>query len=285
MISGKTRLVALLGSPVSHSRSPALQNAAFAALGLDFAYLAFDVGLDGAAAAANALRTLGMRGANVTMPLKKAICAHLDVLAPSARLAGAVNTIVNDGGILTGHITDGAGYLMSLQEAGVAYAGSRMTIVGAGGAASAVAIEAAKEGVRAISLFNVRDDFFPAAQEFVGMLRREFACEAQLFDLADTERLRREMHASDIFVNGTPIGMEHSLSESPVPDSSFFHPGLAVTDMVYVPAQTRLLKMAQDAGCRTVSGLGMQLHQGALAFKLWTGHGMPLDVARAIDPT
>jgi shikimate dehydrogenase len=281
-ITGKTRLVALLGSPVSHSKSPALQNAAFEALGLDFAYLAFDVGTADVGRGVDALRVLGARGANVTMPLKQAICAHLDALTPVARMAGAVNTVVNEGGVLTGHITDGAGYLRSLDDAGVPYAGRKMTLAGAGGAATAVAIEAAKSGVRAISLFNVRDAFFPAAAQLAALLRDEFGCDAQAFDLADAAALRREMRDSHLFANGTPLGMEATRSRSPITDVSLFHPGLVVTDMVYVPARTRLLELAAAAGCRTVGGLGMQLHQGALSFALWTGREMPLELARSV---
>lgn len=281
-INGRTRLVALLGSPVGHSKSPALQNAAFEALGLDYAYLAFDVGLEDSAAAVAALRTLGVRGANVTMPLKKAVCPHLDALSDTARLAGAVNTIVNDDGVLTGHITDGTGYLRSLEDAGVTWAGTKMTIAGTGGAATAVAIEAAMSGVRAISFFNVRDAFFEAGERTAAMLRQEFGCDARIFDLRDLHALRREMHDSAIFANGTPIGMEHAGDQSPVPDAAFFHPGLVVSDMIYVPQRTTLLRMAESAGCRTVSGLGMQMHQGALSFKLWTGHQMPMDVARSM---
>ena len=280
--TGRTQLVALLGSPVAHSSSPALQNAAFEALDLDYAYLAFDVGIDDAAAAVAALRTLGLRGANVTMPLKKAVCPHLDALSETARLAGAVNTIVNDDGVLTGHITDGAGYLRSLDDAGVALAGTKMTMAGTGGAATAVAIEAARSGVRAISFFNVRDAFFEAGERTAAMLRQQFGCDARIFDLRDTQALRREMHDSAIFANGTPIGMEHAGDESPVPDAGFFHPQLVVSDMIYVPARTQLLRMAQGAGCRTVSGLGMQMHQGALSFTLWTGREMPMAVAKSI---
>lgn len=281
-ISGKTGLIALLGSPVSHSKSPSMQNGVFEALGLDFVYLAFDVGLDQVAQAVAALRVLGARGANVTMPLKRAICGHLDALSPAAEMAGAVNTIVNDGGVLTGHITDGVGYMMSLDDARVAYQGKAMTIVGAGGASTAVAIQAAMQGVREIRVFNARDAFFNSGEDTVRMLRERLGCEARIHDLADTARLKAAMAASDIFVNGTPIGMEATLDQCVVPDASFFHPALTVTDLIYVPEQTRLLKMARSAGCKTVSGLGMQLFQGVEAFRLWTGQAMPVDLARSI---
>ncbi len=280
-ITGKTRLVALLGSPVSHSKSPAMQNAAFAATGVDLAYMAFDVGINSVEQAVQALRTLNVRGANVTMPLKKVICPLLDQLSPAAELAGAVNTIVNDDGVLTGHITDGEGYMMSLADEGVPYAGKKMTIVGAGGAATAVAIQAAMEGVRSISIFNTRDEFFENGLLTVGKLSQRFGCKAQMFDLLDRQRLRQEIADSDIFINGTPIGMESTHDQSVIEDLSYFHPGLVVSDLIYVPAETKLVKLARSAGCKTVTGLGMQLFQGVSAFKLWTGKSMPIDVARS----
>lgn len=281
-LSGTTGLVALLGTPVSHSKSPALQNAAFAALGLDYAYLAFDVGLDRVGEAVQALRVLGARGANVTMPLKKAVCAHLDALSPVARMAGAVNTIVNEGGILTGHITDGEGYLLSLTEADVDYRGRAFTIAGAGGAATAIAIQAAKDGVRAISLFNTRDAFYADGEATCALLRERFDCDARMFDLADAAALKAQMHASDIFINGTPVGMHETQAQSIVPDASFFHPDLVVTDLIYVPAETTLLHSARAAGCRTVGGGGMQLWQGARSFELWTGQPMPVERVRGV---
>jgi shikimate dehydrogenase len=279
-ITGKTKLIALLGSPVSHSKSPGMQNGVFEALGLDFAYLAFDVGLDRVEEAVTSLRVLGIHGANVTMPLKRAICGFLDRLSPAAEMAGAVNTIVNENGVLTGHITDGVGYMMSLQDAGVEFVGKSMTIVGAGGASTAVAIQAAMQGVKDITFFNARDPFFESGEATARMLRTRLGCEARLCDLADASLLKQSMARSEIFVNGTPVGMEGTLDQSVVPDASYFHRGLTVTDLIYVPEQTTLLKMAQAAGCRTVSGLGMQLFQGVEAFRLWTGQAMPVDLAR-----
>ena len=281
-ISGKTKLIALLGSPVSHSKSPGMQNGVFEALGLDFVYLAFDVPMDKVAEAVTGLRALNVHGANVTMPLKRAICSFLDKLSPAAEMAGAVNTIVNENGVLTGHITDGAGYMMSLKDAGVEIVGKRMTVVGVGGASTAVAIEAAMRGVREITLFNSRDEFFEGGQATTEMLQTRLGCDARLCDLADLQLLKESMANSDIFVNGTPVGMEATPEQSVIPDAGFFHPGLTVTDLIYVPEQTTLLKMAQAAGCKTVSGLGMQLFQGVEAFRLWTGQAMPVDLARDI---
>jgi shikimate dehydrogenase len=281
-ITGKTRLISLLGSPVSHSRSPGMQNGVFEALGLDYVYVAFDVGLDGLADAIQGMRVMNFRGSNVTMPLKKAVCQYLDRLTPAAELAGAVNVIVNDDGVLTGHISDGEGYMLSLKDAGVPYAGRKMTLLGAGGAATAVAIQAAMEGVRAISIFNHKDEFYASGEKTAADLRDRWGCEARMFDLGNMQQLKAEIASSDILINGTPIGMEATVDQSIIPDASYFHPGLVVTDLIYVPEETRLLKMARAAGNRTVSGLGMQLFQAVPAFRLWTGQDMPIQIAKDI---
>ena len=281
-IGASTQLIALLGSPIRHSKSPGMQNGVFEALGLDFAYLAFDVSLPNIDRAVDALRVLNVRGANVTMPLKREMCSRMDKLSPAAELAGAVNVIVNDGGTLTGHITDGVGYTLSLQDSGVDLDGKAMTIVGVGGAASAVAIQAAMQGVRDITFFNSRDPFFAAGQAMANSIQSHLGCETRLCDLADTHRLKAAMASSDIFVNGTPVGMAATLQQSVVPDASYFHPGLTVTDLIYAPEHTTLLNMAERAGCKTVSGLGMQLFQAVDAFRLWTGRDMPVNLARKI---
>lgn len=210
------------------------------------------------------------------------ICAYLDELSPAAQLAGAVNTVVNHGGVLTGHITDGVGYVMSLQDADVPVQGAHITMVGVGGAATAVAIEAAMKGAKRITLFNARDGFFESGMAMVEMLRSKLACDASLVDLADSQRLKASMATSDIFINGTPIGMEETLDQSVVPDSSYFARRLVVTDLIYAPEETRMLRMARTAGCRTLSGIGMQLFQGAEQFRLWTGKTMPIELARGL---
>ena len=280
-IRGTTRLIVLFGSPVAHSKSPAMLNAAFAATGQDFVYVACDVGVEQCAAAIEALRTLNARGANVTMPLKQAATGLVDRLTPIAELAGAVNTIVNDEGWLTGHNTDGEGYFRALTEAGVPFVGSTMTIIGAGGAATAIAVQAAAEGVRGISIFNVRDEFFAAAERVAAGIRERYGCNARVCDLAEAEVLRRAIAATDILVNGTPVGMAPSIDQSVITDANDLHPALVVTDVVYAPVETRLLKQATSRGCRTVNGLGMVVFQAASAFKLWTGEEMPIDVARS----
>lgn len=276
-ITGKTTLLGLFGSPVEHSVSPVMHNTAFETLGLDFAYLAFEIGTDDAGKAIEALRTFRMRGANVTMPLKAAVVPYLDKLTPAAKLIGTVNTIVNDNGVLTGHITDGEGYMMSVRDAGLDPAGKKMTLAGAGGAAKAICVQAALDGVKELSVFN-RDR--EKAEKLAELINRNTECRARAFGLDEREALRRELAESCLFANATRVGMAQMEGQSVIPETDFFHSGLAVTDAIYEPEKTRLLQMAEAAGCRTLNGLGMVLFQGAAAFRLWTGREMPVELVR-----
>ncbi|MCB1341509.1 MAG: shikimate dehydrogenase [Pseudooceanicola sp.] len=277
-ISGTTRLVGLFGSPVAHSRSPVMQNTVFEAMGLDLVYLAFDAGADRAGDVARTIRLLNLRGANVTMPLKRALLPYLDALSPAARRCGAVNVVVNDDGVLTGHISDGEGFLLSLDEAGVGVAGQCMVILGAGGAGIAVAVQASIAGAKA-TLFNRRDGFFAQAGT---LLDHPENAAISLLDMDDTDALAQAVAEADILVNATPLGMKGASEAVALPDLSLLRPGLTVCDLVYVPRETRLLREAARRGCRTVSGLGMQLWQAVPAFRLWTGREMDVDLARRV---
>ncbi len=279
-VTARTTVIGLLGSPVSHSRSPIMQNTVYESMGLDYAYVAFDVGLGHVDEAVQALRVLGLRGANVTMPLKRAIVPRLDRLSPAAELAGAVNVVVNDAGVLTGHITDGAGFMLSLSEAGIDHLGRHMAVIGAGGAGMAVAIQASLDGIGSVKLLNRRDAFFDAAETMAESLRRQVECDITLEDLDDREALELAIDSADILVNATPIGMKETEGEMALPDASILGPDLVVCDLIYVPRETRLLKEAARRGCKTVSGVGMQLYQAVPAFRMWTGHDMDVDVAR-----
>jgi shikimate dehydrogenase len=259
-----------------------MHNAAFEATDEDFVYVAFDVGVDRAAHAIEAFRTLQVRGGNVTMPLKGVAARLVDRLTPVASLVGAVNTIVNEEGVLTGHNTDGDGYLRGLDEAGVQYVGKKFTILGAGGASAAVAVQVAAEGGAAIALFNHRDRFFANAERLSAELRERFGCDVRTHDLADNTALRREIASSDILLNGTPVGMAPMQGCSLIADATYFHERLVVTDVITVPAVTPLLELARRAGCRTVGGAAMNVFQAASAFKLWTNKEMPLDLVKRI---
>lgn len=276
-ISGTTGLLALIGSPVGHSGSPAMYNYSFQKLGLDYAYVAFDVPAEKVEKAIEAMRTFHMRGCNVTMPDKTEAVKYMDELSPAARMIGAVNTIVNDDGRLTGYITDGEGFVSNLRDHGVEIAGKKITVAGGGGAATAIQVQCALDGAREITIFNIKDAFFARTLETAEKIRKEKPeCVVNVYDIADTAKMTEEIASSDIFANATIVGMKPMEQESVVKDTSAFRPGLVVCDAVYNPKETKLLREAKEAGCTCISGEGMLLWQGVAAFKLYTGQDMPV---------
>ena len=279
-ITGHTVLTGLFGSPVKHSISPMMQNEAFEQLGLDYVYLAFDVGTDTLEKAVEGFRTLNVRGFNLTMPDKNLMCSLCDKLSPASEIIGAVNTVVNDDGVLTGHTTDGVGYMNAAKDAGYDLIGKKMTLLGAGGAASAILAQAALDGVAEISVFNIRDAFFPRAEKIVSDLNERTNCKVRLYDFEDEYILRREIADSYILTNGTLVGMAPNVDRSIINDPSMFHKDLVVSDVIYNPEETKLLRLAREAGCRTFNGLYMLLYQGAASFKLWTGQEMPIQLIK-----
>lgn len=281
-ITGHTELIGLMAYPIRHSSSPAMQNEAFAKLGLDYAYLAFEVDNDTLEDAIKGLRALRMRGSNVSMPNKTVVHKYLDKLSPAAEMCGAVNTIVNDDGVLTGHITDGIGYMAALKDNDIDVIGKKMTIVGAGGAATAIEIQAALDGVAEMSIFNVKDKFWANAEETIRKINEKTNCKATLYDLADLDKLKEEIADSYLFANATGMGMKPLEGKTYIPDKSFFRPDLIVTDVVYFPRETEMLRMAKEVGCKTMNGLGMMLFQGSAAFELWTGQPMPIEYMKDI---
>ena len=261
-LTGTTRLAAVIGSPVRHSMSPTIHNAAFAALGLDWAYLAFEVAPGQAARALDAMRTLGLGGLSVTMPHKLDVAAAVDELTPAAAALGAANTVVPLGdGRLLGDNTDGAGFVDSLRAAGVEPAGRRVVLVGAGGAARAVAVALAAVGVTDLAVVNRTPERAIAVAALAGAVGRVGDAAA---DLA----------AADLIVNATSVGMGAS---GGLPfDPAGLHAGQAVADLVYHPLETPLLAAARAAGATPVDGLGMLVHQAARQFTRWTGREAPL---------
>lgn len=276
-ISGTTGLLALIGSPVEHSGSPAMYNYSFQKLGIDYVYVALDVPMEDVGKAVDAMRLFRMRGMNVTMPDKTEAVRYMDELSPAAQIIGAVNTIVNDDGRLTGHITDGEGFVDNLRDHGIEIAGKKITVAGGGGAATAIQVQCALDGAREISIFNIKDEFFERTQQTAEKIRNARPeCIVNVYDIADLAKMKEEIASSDIFANATIVGMKPMDDESVVKDVSAFRPGLVVCDAVYNPKETRLLREAKDAGCICVSGEGMLLWQGAAAFKLYTGKDMPV---------
>ncbi len=273
-ISGHTGLLAVIGSPVGHSASPAMYNYSFERLGLDYAYVAFDIKTEEVKDAIAAMKTFKMRGCNVTMPCKTEVVKYMDELSPAARIIGAVNTIVNDGGRLTGHITDGEGFVNNLKDHGIDVTGKKIAIAGGGGAATAIQVQCALDGAKEIVIFNRT---VAKAEETAAKIRKEVpSCVVSVYNIADSARMTEEIGNSDIFVNATSVGMAPNEDDSVVKDLSAFRPGLVVTDIVYNPLETKLLKDAKAAGCTCVGGKGMLLWQGVSAFKLYTGEDMPV---------
>ena len=257
-ISGHTKLFCLIGSPVGHSGSPAMYNYTFERLGIDAAYMAFDVPLDQVEAGVEAIKTLGVGGFNVTMPDKTAVSHLVDELSPAAKLIGACNTVtVDENGKLTGHNTDGVGFVRNLHEHGVEVKGKKLVVMGAGGAATAICMQTALDGAAEIAIFNRTGyDFYSNGELTV-------------------KKLAEAVNHCDILVNATKVGMK-PLEDQSLIDPSLFRPDLVVADTVYNPRETRMIQEAKAAGCKiALGGIGMLLWQGVAAFKLYTGKDMP----------
>lgn len=273
MICGATGVLGVIGHPVTHSASPAMHNAALRAAGLDYVYVAFPVEPAEAGQVGPAMRSLGIRGLNVTVPHKLAVMDGLDEVAPEARAIGAVNTIANDGGRLTGYNTDAYGVVASLREdGGLTALPPRVVLLGAGGAARAI-------------LYALLAD---AEVEEIMLLNRTVSrAEALADDLGGTGRVRvgpltetQALADAGLVINATSIGMAPAAATSPLGDGRGLHEGMVVLDIVYKPLQTRLLQQALAAGARAVDGLGMLVHQGARAFEIWTGEKPSVTVMR-----
>ncbi|MEF3311533.1 shikimate dehydrogenase [Paenibacillus sp. GYB004] len=262
----------VFGDPIKHSKSPVMHNRAFRELGLNAAYAAFHVRQGQLKDAVAGIRAMQFRGVNVTIPHKLEVMDYLDEISEDAVAIGAVNTIVNDDGKLTGYNTDGIGYVRSLkEEAGFAAAGKKVLMLGAGGAARGVAYALAKEGASAVYIANRT---VSKAVQLADSIRPFTTSEGIGFDsIAD---VRDEI---DLIVHNTEVGMHPNVDEVLI-DTSWFHEGLTVSDIVYNPLVTRLLREAAERGAKTHGGLGMFIYQGAYAFEYWTGREAPVAAMR-----
>ncbi|MBU8790262.1 shikimate dehydrogenase [Oceanobacillus caeni] len=279
-IDGKTKLLGLIATPIGHSKSPAMHNMAIRYLGLNYAYLAFEVGDAQLADVVTGFRALNLKGFNVSMPNKTKILPLLDELDDSAKYARAVNTVLNENGKLIGFNTDGKGYLQNLKENGVDVHGKKMVLLGSGGAGTAIAMQAALEGLAELTIFNQKDEFFDRAVENAYIINEQMEdsnCKANVYDIANLDILRTEIESTDILTNTSGVGMHPLEDQCLIPNISYLRPDLIVSETVYAPLHTKLLQMANSAGCKTVTGIGMMLWQGAKAFELWTGHQMPVN--------
>ncbi|RXT14787.1 shikimate dehydrogenase [Ammoniphilus sp. CFH 90114] len=272
-MNNQTVMTGLFGNPVSQSMSPDMHNAAFKYLELNYAYAAFAISKENLPEAVRGIRALGFRGINVTIPHKVEVMKYLDEIDDEAREIGAVNTIVNQDGRLIGYNTDGQGFVLSLlEETGVQLKGKRVLMIGAGGAARAVAVSLARHGVQQIVVANRSQE---KAEELAAHLKKHTDASAiQLNDLN-----AQQFAETDLLINTTSIGMYPEVDVLPIP-GEYLHKGLLVSDLIYNPLETKLLKEAKMIGAKTHNGMGMFIQQGALAFALWTQCDAPIDVMK-----
>lgn len=278
-LTGHTLLISLIATPIRHSMSPTMHNEAFAKLGLDYAYLAFEVDNSTLKPAVDGIRALGIRGSNVSMPNKQAIIPYLDEISPEAKLIGAVNTVTNkDGkGHLVGYNTDGIGAIKALEDEGVTVKDQSITLTGAGGAATAIAIQAAFDGAKELYIFNINDDVFENAKETAKKINDNTNCRATVTDLADQAAFKSAIQKSSIYIDATSVIMKPLQEQSLINDPEMIRSDLVVFDVVYAPRETKLLRFAKEHGAKKViNGLGMMLYQGAAAFQLFTDEEMPV---------
>lgn len=279
-ISGHTKLICLLGDPVAHSISPAMHNLAFEALNLDYVYLAFQTAADQFEATIRTLKQIGARGFNCTMPCKRIAAQLCDELSPAAGLMNSVNTVVIEDGKLYGYNTDGIGYMRSVRDAGHEILGKEITLLGSGGAASAILTQAALDGVAKIHLFARKGNSWNTIEQQISQINAQTSCRVTLQELSDETALRHAISDSALLVNASSVGMAPDTDGCLIPDSSYFHPELVVSDVIYHPQKTKLLAMAEAKGLSTFNGMYMLLYQGAAAFRLWTGQEMPVDLIK-----
>lgn len=273
-ITGKTRVCGVIGDPIEHSLSPIMHNAAFKAIGLDYVFLAFKVKTARVEDAVNGMRALNIRGLNVTMPHKSTVMAHLDRVDLSAQVINSVNTILNKENLLFGFNTDGVGALKALKENGIALKGRKVLLLGAGGAARAIAYAMAKESDE----LAVLNRTVKQAQALAKLLEKSANKKIFAGSLSPSD-VQKNLQDSDILINATSVGMKPHLEESPVP-AKLLRSNLAVMDIVYNPLETKLAKDAKAAGAKVVSGVEMLIYQGAASFETWTGKSAPVEVMR-----
>lgn len=277
-INGATKIVGLFGWPVSHSLSPAMHNAAFAALGLNWVYIPLPLAPERISRAVSSLQTLNFMGANVTIPHKQAVMRYLDHIDPGAQAIGAVNTVVIRADGVYGYNTDEFGFLQSLLEADFDPRGARCLILGAGGAARATAFSLANAGASEIAVYNRTVE---RAAFLVDDLHSMFNETRFSYESLTTQSLGAANHFFDLVVNTTSVGMVPNAEMTPWPEDIPL-PKAVICDLVYNPPTTRFLQQAEAAGLKIIDGIGMLVHQGARAFEFWTGQGPPTDLMRQV---
>lgn len=269
-IDGHTRLAAVVAKPIKHSISPFIHNTAFEKTAVNGVYLAWEIGAEDLEATVANIRRYNMFGINLSMPYKQEVIQYLDELAPSARLIGAVNTVVNKNGTLIGYNTDGKGFFKSLPS--FAIQGKKMTILGAGGAATAIIAQAALDQAEEIFVFT-RQSSYDKTVSKMEVISRQTKSRIQVLNLEDLATLQDKINQSDLLVNGTSVGMDGETL--PLAEGNQLPSQILVADVIYKPFETPFLKWARSQKVVAVNGLGMLLYQAAEAFELWTGQPMP----------
>ncbi|MCK4518966.1 MAG: shikimate dehydrogenase [Candidatus Omnitrophica bacterium] len=276
-INGLTEIYALIGYPVEHTASCLMHNAAFSALKMNAKYAAFKVPPKNLRSAIEAVRALGIRGINVTIPHKEKCIRYLDYVDPQAKAIGAVNTVVNCNGRLKGYNTDADGFIDSLRlDAKFEPQGKNIFILGAGGASRAVGFALADNGAESITLVDIKDS---KAKKLELSLKPKFSkCRITAIPFAGKKRIKEAVMSSELFVNATGVGLKKT--DPLVIEEKFLHSKLLVCDLIYNPPRTKLLKTAELRGLKALNGEGLLLYQGVRAFKIWTGINPPEKVMR-----
>ena len=270
-IDGYTRMAAVIAKPIRHSISPFIHNHAYQLTATNAVYLAWEVAEEQVEQSLQQLRVLDMLGANISMPYKKKVLPYLDQVDESAQLIGSVNTIVQKDGCLTGYNTDGLGFLKSLPKT-FSIKDKKLVLLGAGGAATAIVLEAVRQGVAEIHLF-VRPESLAKYQAIYSPLTEALSFSIVLHDLSRRDQVNVIMVGADLLINATGLGMDGV--SLPVPKDFTFPKGCLVADLAYFPAKTPFLQLAEKQEVQTVNGLGMLFHQAALAFELMTEKTFP----------
>lgn len=281
MITGETKLAAVLATPIKHSISPLIHNTAFKELGIDAVYLAFEVGTEDLAEALETVKTFNLMGVNLSMPNKQLGYELVDEASKVAHLVQSINTIVHRDGRLIGYNTDGYGFMQSLRDEEIEIVDQSFVFLGGGGAAISIIAQAAVDGAKEVVVFNRSGSSYSQVEERLTLIAKQTSCPIRLLPIEKQELLEAEIATADILVNATSVGMSPNENSCLISDGSWLRSDLAVADIIYEPRETKLLTLAKEQGCRTVNGLGMLLHQGAQAFELWTGQPMPIEVVRS----
>ncbi|MDR0299437.1 MAG: shikimate dehydrogenase [Streptococcaceae bacterium] len=277
-INGQTRMAAVVANPIQYSLSPFIHNLAFEETGENGAYLAWEVAERDLIQVLHNIRALNMYGINLSMPYKSIAMWFPENLSERAKLIGAINTIVNKNGKLTGHNTDGIGFFKSLEEEDFFPNGKTVTIIGGGAAAIAIIAEAALQKTRKINVFARKSESYLPLEKKLQTLSSLTAVEIELFDLQRQDKLQEALDQSNLFINATSVGMDGQ--SMPISVEHTAKPELLVVDVIYKSLKTPFIKWAESQNLKAKNGLGMLIYQAAESFKLWTGKSMPIELIK-----